>query len=107
MKFSNAAGALCCLLFSLSALAQTPIFHAPTVLPAQTAPLAIAAADFNGDGFQDLAIGNAESETISIYLGNGTGQFTPSTTINLRNCQVGYLTAAKFTGAPQPDILAV
>lgn len=36
-----------------------------------------AAGDFNGDGFQDLAVGNYEENTISILLGKGDGTFQP------------------------------
>ena len=69
--------------------------------------MAITAADFNGDGFQDIAIANAESQTISVFLGAGNGQFSPAPTVTLRECQAAYLTTGRFTGAANPDILAV
>ena len=40
-------------------------------------PLALAAADFNGDGKLDLAVTNSRDGTISILLGNGDGTFSP------------------------------
>ncbi len=40
------------------------------------APVAIAAADFNGDGKTDLAVVNSGSDSVSIFLGNGDGTFT-------------------------------
>ncbi len=38
---------------------------------------AVAAADLNGDGKLDLAVGNLDSATVSIFLGIGDGTFTP------------------------------
>src|SRR5262249_21007734 len=39
---------------------------------------AVEAADFNGDGFLDLAVTNSISGTVSILLGNGDGTFQPA-----------------------------
>jgi Bacterial type II and III secretion system protein/FG-GAP-like repeat len=44
-----------------------------------TDPVWISIADFNDDGFLDLAIANSESNTVSIFLGNGNGTFTAAT----------------------------
>ncbi|HEY1184734.1 MAG TPA: FG-GAP-like repeat-containing protein [Bryobacteraceae bacterium] len=97
-----------CLLFSRTASAAAPSFAAPVALPAQQAPLGIAAGDFNGDGFQDIAIANAASATVSVYLGNGSGTFSPAATVTLpAGCSAAYLASAKFTGAAQPDLLVV
>jgi hypothetical protein len=38
-------------------------------------PSSIAIADFNGDGFKDLAVTNYNSNNVSILLGSGTGAF--------------------------------
>jgi uncharacterized protein (TIGR03437 family) len=97
-----------CLLFSQAASAATPSFAAPLALPAQQAPLGITAADFNGDGFQDIAIANAASATVSVYLGSGSGTFSQAATIALPvGCSAAYIASAKFTGAAQPDLLVV
>jgi uncharacterized protein (TIGR03437 family) len=97
-----------CLLFSRAAFAATPSFAAPLALPAQQAPLGIAAADFNGDGFQDIAIANAASATVSVYLGSGSGTFSPAATVTLPvGCSAAYIAGAKFTPAAQPDLLVV
>jgi len=99
---------LSCLLFTAEAFAQAPSFGTPISLTAQAAPLAITSADFNKDGFPDLAIANSEPSTISIYLGNGKGGFTSAPTVTLpTGCQAAYLTAGNFTGAASPDILAI
>jgi uncharacterized protein (TIGR03437 family) len=39
-------------------------------------PAAVAVADFNGDGFPDIAIADSATNTVTILLGNGTGGFT-------------------------------
>lgn len=44
-------------------------------------PEALGAADFNGDGHLDLAVGNIDS-TLTILLGDSTGSFTPGGVFN-------------------------
>jgi len=41
-----------------------------------SAPTSIVAADFNGDGKVDLAVGVSPDSIVDIYLGDGTGNFT-------------------------------
>jgi len=38
-------------------------------------PLFVAVGDFNGDGVQDLAVANGNSNNVSVLLGNGDGSF--------------------------------
>ena len=45
--------------------------------PSGSHPIAVAAADFDGDGVLDLAITNLNSNTVAILLGNGNGTFKP------------------------------
>src|SRR5678815_2402226 len=40
-------------------------------------PLAIAVGDLDGDGKTDLVVANADSNTVSVLLGNGDGSFKP------------------------------
>lgn len=51
------------------------------ILTAGALPTAITVGDFNGDGNLDLAVANAgdgaTDSTVTIFLGNGQGQFTP------------------------------
>src|SRR5438094_643994 len=47
---------------------------APTY-PVGFSPLAIASADFNGDGHPDAAVPNAPDDTVDILLNNGDGTF--------------------------------
>ncbi len=63
--------------FSLSvtdaAPAGYPNFQSYT---AANQPGAVAIGDFNHDGFQDVAVVNAASSTVSVFLGSGAGTFS-------------------------------
>jgi len=97
-----------CALGAAAAFGQNPTFGSLQSLTAQQAPLAVTAADFNGDGNMDIAIASSESEVIAIYLGNGEGGFTAAGTLSTpAGCLPAYITAAKFTGAANPDVLTV
>ena len=51
-------------------------FQKPAAIPVGFNPTAIATGDFNGDGKQDFAVANEADDSISIFLGDGTGKFT-------------------------------
>jgi fibronectin type 3 domain-containing protein len=53
---------------------QTPVSYSTGA--AGSNPIAVTAADFNGDGVLDLAVTNLNVETVAIFLGNGNGTFT-------------------------------
>ena len=42
-------------------------------------PYSVAVGDFNGDGKQDLAVANGDSNNVSILLGDGAGNFSAAT----------------------------
>jgi hypothetical protein len=50
--------------------------------PSQNRPKVIAAADFNGDGKTDLAIGQYLAPGLNVFLGNGDDSFRPLTLYN-------------------------
>jgi hypothetical protein len=54
----------------------TPFSGSPILVG--TYPEAVKIGDFNNDGIQDLAVANANDNTVSILLGNGDGTFTPA-----------------------------
>jgi hypothetical protein len=66
-------------------------------------PFSIAAADFNQDGKQDLAVLNAGSNTVSILLGNGDGTFQPHVDYPA-GATVYAVTVGDFNGDGKPDL---
>ncbi|MGH8100074.1 MAG: choice-of-anchor J domain-containing protein [Chthoniobacterales bacterium] len=54
-------------------------FAAVTNFGVGTGPNSVAVGDFNGDGNQDLAMANANSNNVSVLLGDGAGGFGPAT----------------------------
>jgi VCBS repeat-containing protein len=70
-------------------------------------PSAVAAADFNGDGYADVAMADAGLNTVSVYLNDGSGNLatTPVSTIAVGNAPVA-LAAGDF-GNGQQDLAVV
>jgi FG-GAP repeat protein len=58
---------------AVSGFAQDVSFSSPMNFAAGDGPNSVAVGDFNRDGNEDLAIANANSNTVSILLGNGDG----------------------------------
>jgi FG-GAP-like repeat len=78
---------------------------APTsTITTGTSPLGIASADFNGDSHIDLAVVQAQAQTVRILLGGGDGTFTaaagePATGASPRDVQ-----AAELSGDTNVDL---
>ncbi len=68
-----------------------------------TSPVALVAADFNGDGNQDLAIADDVTDKVYVYFGTGTGSFTAGPVLSLSAPPVAMITG-DFTGSGLPDI---
>jgi len=58
--------------------AQTVSFIAPRDFGVGPSPVSVAMGDFNGDGVQDLAVADYDSDRVSVLMGNGDGSFQAS-----------------------------
>lgn len=54
-------------------------------LPSGNRPSTNESADFNGDGFTDVAVGNTQNSTVNILLGDGQGGFSSITAVAAGN----------------------
>ncbi len=72
-------------------------------------PMSITAADFNGDGTMDLAVVNFNSDDVSVFLGDGSGAFTPAAGSPFSSGGSGpsSITAADFNGDGTMDLAVV
>jgi hypothetical protein len=71
-------------------------------------PEALKTGDFNRDGLLDLAVANANDNTVSILLGNGNGGFTAASgPANLVGNFPFFLAVADFNGDHVADIAVV
>jgi hypothetical protein len=70
-------------------------------------PVAIATADFNGDGIPDVAVANNSANTVTIMLGNGDGTFSPMPSpISTGSCPHA-IAVGDFNGDGNPDLAVV
>jgi hypothetical protein len=69
----------------------------------------VVAADFNGDGKQDLAVADAGANAVSVLLGNGDGTFQvpKDFTIVPGNNFTTYVAAGDFNGDGKPDLTVI
>jgi uncharacterized protein (TIGR03437 family) len=94
------------ILTASSASAQSFSFQPAATYAAQRGPLATASGDFNGDGKLDLAVANAGSSSISIFLGKGDGTFSSAPTVAVPGgCIANNLTVADFNRDGKADLL--
>ena len=67
-------------------------------------PRCIAVADFNQDGFEDVAVGNYVDGTIEILFGDGHGNFTPSAKGTIGVSYPNSIATADINGDGIPDL---
>jgi uncharacterized repeat protein (TIGR01451 family) len=75
-----------------------PLYQLPPVT-------SLAAADFNGDGYLDLVMGNPYDSLVTLYLGTGAGGFAPPVTYNCGGNDPDSLAVADFNGDGRPDLV--
>ncbi|MEG4144760.1 S8 family serine peptidase [Microcoleus sp. Pol12B5] len=77
----------------------------PTGLTTGNSPTAIVSQDFNGDGLLDLAVANRTSDSVSIFLGTGQGNFGTATNLTLGSGgSPSGIVAGNFNGDSLPDL---
>ncbi len=53
-------------------------FLAPVTYTTGNSPISVMAGDFDGDGNADLAVANSGDSTLTVFLGDGQGNFNPT-----------------------------
>jgi hypothetical protein len=87
----------------------TEVKGSPFALPSSAAgPVAMAVADFNGDGTPDLAIVNQTTKNVTILEGNGNGTFTefPKSPLAVGNLPVA-IASGTLSGSNGPALAIV
>jgi hypothetical protein len=84
----------------------TPGLVAPLNYDAGSGPTAVAVGVFTGTGHQDLAVADANGNTVSVLLGNGDGTFKPAHTFAVGNDPVA-IAVGDFTGSGVADLAVV
>jgi FG-GAP-like repeat/Putative Ig domain len=69
-------------------------------------PRSVAVGDFNGDGIQDLAVANRQSNKVAVLLGNGLGGFFPFTDFDVGG-QPFSVVVGDFNGDAKQDLAVV
>jgi hypothetical protein len=83
-----------------------PSFVAPLAFDTGALPRSVVLGDFNGDGFQDIAIANGGDATVSVLLNNGDGSFRAAPSLITGNGPVS-VAVGDFNGDGILDLVVV
>jgi|GEM_PF-1644252 len=86
-----------------TALCNQATFSLLTPVAVGVNPKALTLGDFNGDGIQDLAVCNYESNTVSIRLGNGSGGFSGNANVAVSSHPIS-IAVGDFNGDGKQDL---
>src|SRR3984885_5128562 len=89
---------------STGTVQQQTIAGSNSPVPVGKGPQSVAAGDFDGDGFTDLAVLNSTDKTITILSGDGTGAFTALGTKPATGTGPVALVAGDFNGDGNLDL---
>src|SRR6202022_4300079 len=76
---------------------------APRNFPVGNTPVSVAVAEFNGDGWLDLALANWGTNDISVLMGNGDGTFQIARTFAVGSLPFS-IAVGDFNGDGFPDL---
>lgn len=80
-------------------------FGEPIVMPTGTSPYFVVAADFNKDGFLDLATSNTISHDVTVFINKGDGTFYPGKSYPTKGLTPYALAAGDVNGDGLPDLV--
>lgn len=69
-------------------------------------PLSVVVADFNNDGYPDIAVGNSGDSTISLLMGHGDGTFATPTSLTASGTADKYLVATDLNRTGKTDLIS-
>jgi hypothetical protein len=61
-------------------------------------------ADFNGDGRPDVAVANASTSSVSIFINQGGGDFSPASSYDVGGAGADWLLVSDLDGDRRPDL---
>jgi len=92
--------------FSVTSRTSSVAFVLASSMATGANPTAVAAGDFNGDGKLDLAVVSQGDDTVSIFLGDGTGSFTMASTLATGSSPLG-VAVGDFDGDGKLDLAVI
>ncbi len=84
--------------------ASSKLTFKTTNFPAGDEPIGIAAADFDKDGFQDIVVGSATENSVSVFFGDGKGGALTSLLFPVKTEPI-HVAVGDFNRDRNPDIL--